>query len=427
MDTFEAKALFDQKDYGAVVKFYKNPDEGVVLGEWDYFRYAQSLRKLGDYAEGRKIGREGIIKFPDFEPIRTPYGWCLYYLYVRDFNAETDSEETFEKAVRSILRYCSMGQYTPYENSLWRLLRHLNGKLNTVQAARHMDMYLSLLQPEQLSTEENCFQSKDGKERHTASAQERWYSYKSKVLLMLEDYEGCISLCEEALRTISQFHNDSDCWFGYRIALADTRLGRLDQAEERLQQLLIHKKDWNLYHALFTIYVKKDDKPAALKCASAAMLSPGEDEPKVNLLEETADLLRAQGQEQESYWHILLSKLLREEKQWTVKPELLSRLESYGMEPLDLRTLRQNLRAFWKGNRHQGEQAHSGQIDRLLPDNRAGFIREDGGTSYYFRINNVRKQHGDLAPGMAVQFFVDKSYDNKRQKESLEAVDIEVV
>ena len=427
MDTFEAKALFDQKNYEEVVRFFKDPGAGYVLNEWDYYRYAQSLRKLNDYAGGREIAREGMIKFHDFAPLRTPYCWCLYYLYVRNFNAETDSEGDFEKAVKSILRYCEFGQYTPYEISLWRLLRHLNGKVNTAQAARHMDEYLSLLQPDQLSTEENQFQSKDGKERHTASAQERWYSYKSKVLLMMEDYEGCISLCEEALRTISQFHNDSDCWFGYRIALADTRLGRLDQAEARLQDLLIHKKDWNLYHALFTIYVKKDDTAAALKCASAAMLSPGEDEPKVNLLEETADLLRAQGQEQESYWHVLLSKLLREEKQWTVKPDLLSKLESYGMEPLDMKTLRQNLRTFWKDNRHQGEQAHNGQIDRFFQDNRAGFIHEDGGTSYYFRMNNVRKRHGDIAPGTPVQFFVEKSYDNRRQRESLEAVDIEVV
>jgi len=427
MDTFEAKALFDQKKYDEVVNFYKDPGEGFTFSEWDYYRYAQSLRKLNEYEAGHKISREGMIKFPDFEPLRTPYCWCLYYMYVRNFNAETDNEDNFEKAVKSICHYCTFGQYTPYERSLWRLLRHLNGKLNGPQTAQKMDYYLSLLQPDQLSPEENQFQSKDGKDRHTASPQERWYSYKSKVLLTMADYENCISLCQEALHTIGQFHNDSDCWFGYRIALADIQLGRLDQAKTRLQDLLIHKKDWNIYHALFTIHVKENDADAALKCASAAMLSPGEDEPKVNLLEETAALLRGLNKEKESYWHLLLSKLLREEKQWSVKADLLKKLETYQEEPLDIKTLRQNLRAFWKENRHQGDPTYTGHIDHFLQNNKAGFIKETSGASYYFRVHNVNKRSGAIAPGTAVQFFVEKSYDNKQKKESLEAVDIEVV
>lgn len=427
VNSFEIKDLLKQGDYAEVVKHYEDMGDKGTFTEWDYYNYAQALRKLGRCEEGHAVSREGMIKFPDFSMLKGPYCWCLYYMYVRKFDASAEQEENFFKAVRSITKYSECSVYSPYERSVWKMVDYLKDK-NSIprsETAKQIDEYLSLLDPAFLSTEEAVITCADGKERHLASPQEKWYSRKSRVLFDLEAYEDCIALCEEGLQVCQSFHNNTDIWMGNRIASSYIRLGRLDEGEAKLKELLRRKKDWNLYHGLFDICRMRNDGNGALKYGSAAMLAPGEDRAKVRLLADMAAVLKEQGMDGESYEHLLYSKLLREENGWSVKPALLQELEAYGRAPLPAGALRKSMSEFWQSNVHRGDRAYHGHIERVLPNNKAGFIKEDGGASYYFQVHSLHNESVPADSGQAVTFYIQDSYDHKKQEMSKEAVDIE--
>ena len=75
MDSFEVKNRYGAGDYNAIIKAYET--ELPLKNPWDYFYYASALRKVKQYAKGREIAKEGMVAFPDFLQIRTPYAWCL--------------------------------------------------------------------------------------------------------------------------------------------------------------------------------------------------------------------------------------------------------------------------------------------------------------------------------------------------------------
>lgn len=417
--SLRAKALYKNKNYKEIINIYQSVEESN-FSQWDYYYYAVAFWKLGNYQEGRRLSRNGLLKFHDFMALRSPYCWCLYYLYVRDFPNNNINENDFIRAVDSIIRYSEQRPFTPYEISLWKAISYYKSKPGSY--TEQIDEYLSLLNPYDLSSLPKQV-NVQGKDREIESDREKWYSLKSSTLIQKKDYKSCISICNEALNSIVKLHHDNDVWFRYRIATSEFKLGNDERAAEQFNRILTTKEHWIIYSGLFDIYRKQGKSESALKMACKAMLAPGEYKSKVNLLENISEfLLQVSGMNEVAYWHILLAKSLRVENNWKVTPELNKKVASFQFKTIDTRKMIDNLLIFWKKNRNKGEILYEGSIENLLPNKKDGFIKCSDGNSYYFRGNTVN--YKNYVCGQRVTFYLRDGFDKKKQRTAKQAYDI---
>jgi tetratricopeptide (TPR) repeat protein len=421
--SFEAKELYNTKMYDAVINLYKDTGEGYEFDKWDYYYYSSSLRKKEMYKEALKTSSEGMKKYPDFSNIKEAYCWSIYYIYVREFNPETGNEQEFLKAVDTVINFSKQDKYSPFVRTIWKVADYYNSKINAPYD--RIDHYISLLNAELLSDEPNKVLA-DGREREIESNMEKWYSLKGKALLTLGRYEECIKISTEAMTKLKVFHHNNNVWFQYREAICYLELNRLDKAEEIILKQLQYLEHWSLNDVLFTIYRRKNDFDKALKYASMAALSNGEHKHKVQLYEGIADFLKENGMQKEGYCHLLLVKTVREENGWKLSSTLLDKLEGYKEEEVDKKTLVRLLEKFWRENKLRGEKIFKGEVSNILPNGKAGFIKDMEGSSFYFRMSSIRGRNVKVVRGTKVSFYIKKSFDKVKGAVSNEAIEISI-
>lgn len=386
---------------------------------WEYYYYSYGLRRTAQYARGRAAAREGMIRFPDFIPLRGVYCWCLYYLYVRPFQGTGVQWPDFCRAVDAILTYSEQREDTPYEWAVWKMADALKGRGSA--AAERMYTYLKALDPDKLSQKPIVHTTGKGVQVGP-SPREQWYSQMSRVLIKRKEYDACIALCEEGLRVFSELHYDNDVWLSYRISLCRLHLGHVDEAAAGFQALLRYHQHWILYRGLFYTAIAGNQRTDALKYGSAAMLAAGAYSSKVNLLVELADVLgQKRADARWAYGHLLLAKQIRQQQGWRVPEAVQKKLAVYPEQSLTEDALLAKLKPFWLTHKHWGETERQGVIASVLP-NGAGFVREYGGRSYYFSSESL--WHGPAETGMAVRFFVEIGQDGVDGQASCRAVDL---
>lgn len=419
--SFDTNRLYKLQRYDEVIKLYENVERGYIFNEWDYYYYLNALKKMERYREGLKLSFEVLKRNPQYKRVQDIYCWFIYYEYIRNFHYQNGNEGDFFKAVDFIVKFAENNEYTPYRYSLWKAVDYLESKASINY--EKINYYISLLSPNILSAEPKKLM-KDNKEMKLASEREKWYSIKSKALLKNGQYEECIRISQEALRTFKELHHDNNIWFNYRIAVSKIELGDLDRAEEILVNLLKEKEQWFLYESMFKIYIKKNDFDKALKFAASAALSFGEHKHKLKLYEEISDFISQKGMEKEAYYHLLLIKKVREENDWKISNEFLAKLYKYNEEELNKTSLIRYLEAFWRQYKFKGETKLKGVINKILPNGKAGFIQGENGQRYYFRMNSICNRKMSVEEGKEVTFYTKESFDRVKHRVSMEAIEI---
>lgn len=423
MDSFAAREACREGRYNDVLAMYGKADPDGTWTNWDYYYYAYALRKVKNYAKGREIARAGIIAFPEFTNIHGIYCWCLYYLYIQKFDERLHTFEDFRRAVDAILRYSQQEPYTPYTLAVWRMVDVLKNK--PAPMADLTGTYLRRLNPDLLSDEEKKVTLR-GKEQIIASDRERWYALMSRVLIKEEKYDECIALCRLALGIFPEMHHDNDIWFSYRIGLSLLRRGQVEDARQRFLELLKYKQHWIVYRGLFFAAQASGDSAAMRRYGASAMAASGELQGKVNFIVQFAEALEnIGGYAEQAYQHYLLANIVRTEQNWKIPAQLIAKVDSFDFPTLGRRELLYRLQSFWMAEKHAGEEQHTGTIDKILPGGKAGFIREYGGSQYYFRtasLYGVRPEEGEK-----VTFYVEDLFDINKDKPAYRAVDIEPV
>lgn len=262
MDSFAAREACQEGRYNDVLAMYDKAKPDGSWTNWDYYYYAYALRKVKNYAKGREIARAGIIAFPEFTNLHGIYCWCLYYLYIKKFDERLHTFEDFRRAVDAILKYSQQGPYTPYTLAVWRMVEVLKTKPPSM--ANMAGDYLRRLDPDLLSDEEKKVTLR-GREQVIASERERWYALMSRTLIKEEKYDDCIRLCRMALGIFPELHHDNDIWFSYRIGLCELRLGQIEDARQRFEELLKYKQHWIVYRGLF---LRPKPRATVRRCAA---------------------------------------------------------------------------------------------------------------------------------------------------------------
>jgi len=395
--------------------------------EWDGWGYAFCLRKTNETKKALDICREVYKLKPDFEQIRSLYGWCIYDLEIKKSDKKIkDNEAEFFRAAKAIMELTSPGQFSPYIRTIFRIIDYLKKSRQNYPAGNIL-VWLDRISPDMLSTECGTGKDEDGKIMEYASDLEKWYSEKCKALFKIRQYGECINIGQEAVLRIDRFHTNNDVWIQYRIALARGYLGEKDESIKNLKILYSKKKDWFIPMGISKMYFDLADFVPALKYASEAALAPGPKDlsARWGLYMHLGKVLLALEKQDEAKDHVLLAYKLRKEKGWKEiagLSTLITQLKVNLSDERSVNRIQKNLTSCWKKIVYADKKQISGKVKNLVGKGRSGFITGDDGQDYYFKITSFQNQKEDVKPGAHVIFYVQSNPDERCDS----AIDIEL-
>lgn len=423
---YELKNLFEQGQYDQVIAYWENPNELVQFSEWDFKVVMDSFYKLKRYPDCLEAYRKCYVKFPEFRMLDDKMGWAIYQTMVKNFNFQQGDVSTLLKSIAYALEHSSNTQYS----ARWYLVKFVakavkDGKLGGEQNLRLALQYLDCINPGILSTEEQRTIDEKGTMQRSASDQERWYSYKTKLLLRAQDYDACMACCDQALQAISCFHSNNDSWFRYYKAKCLRSLNRTEEAKAYVVEILQRGfSHWCLQRMMFEFEAEAGNDEKALAYAGACALSDPEHKMRVGFYEELANYLEHR---EEMEIPMLLRQLvldLREENAWEEKNRHKEWIISEEIAAMDKQTILKRLVPVWREWRDKDKVFQTGTIDRLLAEGKSGFIVADDGNSYYFNARDLQGKNRTPQRGMKVKFTLIDKLDKSKGVVKKNAVEI---
>lgn len=427
----KASYLRKQKQFDAALELYKDLwlNHRSDCNEWEGWGYATCLRKSGRVDEAIDVCREVYKIKSDFEAGNNLYAWCVYDTEIKkDIEQIKEDERIFIKAVESIFKLVKQDQYSPYTKAVFKVVEYLIEKKNIFPAEDIIE-WLNKLNTDELSIEPFSFNDESGKRRELQSDKEKFYALKTKALLKAEKYQDCISLCEKALSDISKFHFNNDIWLKRRIALSKGHLGEKEQAVNGLKVLLNLKNEWFIQYEIAQLCYDLEDFDAALNHAIDSALNFGKDEFKWELFQLMAKILIAKNDIEYAKKHLILAAKLRKEREWKITDQLTDMLTEMKInlaESVSAKEMFKELSGFWKDKKYSALPKCSGKVKTILKNGKAGFITANEGKDYYFKIKSFNNTKSLLKKGLEVTFYVEKSFDPKKNIMSDAAVNIRI-
>ena len=268
-----------------------------------------------------------------------------------------------------------------------------------------------------------------------ASDKENWYAFKTKSLFETGMYQECFEVSKQALKAFEKFHYSNDIWFARRIALSKKHLGNSDEALNELLKILRRKREWFIQSEVAEIYKENGDFEKAFKYAIEAINNFGDLEYKVGLLVLIADIFEKKQENELSFKHYMLSKLLRQQEEWKVPQTLDYALQNLGFAQIPIEhlpSLKRELKNYWNtfkpqhtrpitnGNTTNNNQQQTGKIDKILHNDEKGvdgFIKYDNNKSVYFRLQATDELIKSLNIGFEVTFkILPPKEDGKKER-----------
>lgn len=264
-----------------------------------------------------------------------------------------------------------------------------------------------------------------------ASDRENWYAYKTKALFEIQQYQECFEISKQALEVLNKFHYSNDIWFARRIALSKKHLGNSTDALNELLSVLRRKKEWFIECEVAEIYKENGVFDKAFKYAIDAVNNFGDLEYKVGLLVLIAEILEKKQENELSFKHYMLSKLLRQQEEWKIPQTLDFALQNLGFSEIPLEnisTLKKELKNYWESFKVQqikpitvnSNQYHAGKIYKILHNDEKGadgFISYDINKSIYFRLSSTDELIKILSVGLEVRFkILPPKEDGKKER-----------
>lgn len=393
---------------------------------WVGWGYAFCLRHLQEYDNALQICREVYKLKPDFRYNNDVYAWCIYYKEIS--NNDVSDESTFLKAAEAILKLSKQAKYSPYEVTVFKVLDFYNNK--PIFPAGEILKWTARLDPLILDDTTFVGKTKDGKKKELASRKEKYYMLRTKALFENKNFTECINLSEFALSNFKKFHYDNDIWFKRHIANSNFMMGKLDIAVNQLKEILQKKKEWFIQKEIADVYFKKRDYKNSLKYAVASAINFGKIDNKVHLFELLYEILIALKNPVLAKKHIEMVCLIRKNNKWNFSDDFSKLLDKLKIDIEILpqfNTLKSELKSNWKQLKYSDKKINSGIIKTILPHGKAGFVISETNESYYFSVSNINFHPKQLSEGLKVSFYIEDSFDKKKQQNSKIAVNINLI
>lgn len=391
--------------------------------EWDGWVYAHTLRRNRRYEEALEVCRCVFRLNRDFPQNRNTYAWCVYYTQIKV--DKIDDENNYLKAANAICDLSSQeDRFSPYVRTIFEVAQHFKSKGNI--NSEHVLHWLGRLNTETLSRENWGAQDDRGEDRTWPSDLEKYYNLKTKALLDKGEYGECKCLCELALSSEIKLINK--IWFKYKLAKCEREVGSNERAINLFSEVLRDEKEWYVQKEIAETHLKAGDIEQALKFAVDAAINGRDLDKEPDLFILLADILETKGMHEEAKKHIELTLALRLKNEWRITSDLEERVKKLGINIAnmdDVRSMEQDLKSLWKRLKFSNQQIRHGFVSKILPNGMSGFIEEDSGDSHYFRFGSFIGRRDSIREGLRVQFYLEEAFDRKKQRMTMNAVNIE--
>jgi hypothetical protein len=394
-----------------------------IFGEWDGWSYGVCLSKNGQHREALDICRFFYRRNKESPFINHLYARNIYYSQF--VVTPLPPLPVLRKATRAMLLLSPPDQeHSLTVRAIFRLVRTLTS--GQVIDWKEIGDWLQLLDPDQLSDQPFEFRNERGKVMEFASPLEEWYSAMIKVKAGLGDPEGLLDLVEAARNRQLKWHYNNDIWFARKEAFALLSLGRREEGEKILRDIVRQKQDWFLIADLAGAL----DSPAEalrLRC-QAAMMPTGDLSLKVRLFHQIYQAV-AGHDDQKSQCRDLLELIagLRREKGWEIPLDLQAVLSDQEIDPAALppaRKIFSRLLPFFRKMMYLGRKTRTGAITAVREKPRHGHITGEDGHHYFFRFQEALMPARLIHEGRKVRFETEPGFDKKRQITTQTAVRI---
>jgi tetratricopeptide (TPR) repeat protein len=265
--------------------------------------------------------------------------------------------------------------------------------------------------------------------RTLPSQRERYYLACTKALEKTKRWRECTDACVKALERIPRYSGSGQLWIQRRLGLSLLEQGDFQHAAALIRRLLAHLDNWFLLDDLAKVEIELGQLAEAREHLRQALGRVGEIRMKVTTLRRMAQVCEKLGDVESACLHSRLAAAIRAEQGWSADPELdaLARRLSCEAPPPAAAGLIAEALPLWQSGLPAGAAGGGrelGVVTSLLPSGKAGFIRPaSGGPDLYFRTADVNEERTVL-PGAEVTFKVTTGFDHKKQRATLNAVNI---
>ena len=383
---------------------------------------AQKMYKSKKYEDALEIYEREYSEKPEKFDIwaKRFYAWTIYHLHIKEFDSEDELIE-YCNLVTDLVSQADLNKdpVCAYTLSVFKVMDYYYD----MKEYDELLEWMGRLDVDLLDTKQSEFN-----ERLYPSRKEKYYNYQTKAYLELKDYDSCIESGKTALDTIDTFANSSDVWYKWRIAKSLKELGEYEEAIEYLKEILKVKKDWFVDAEIADNYYFNSDEENSLKYALQAVFKPGKVESKVNLYPIIRDLIK-QDYPDEAIKHDYLVYTIRNANDWGIEDVLTERIGEAGfdLENRDYKSVEKELKPFWNSLKYKNQELKYGTITKIFEHGKAGFITSEDGESVFFSVFDITGDRSYLREYASVSFYTEKSFDKSKNRESLKAVNIELI
>lgn len=375
------------------------------------------LRKKKMFSEALPIAEEAFTKFPDFEWCKNEYIWTLIQGKLYTFPKDSQLEELVG-IVNEILAL--KPDEIAYKITIFKLLRSAkeNGNWNL------LNEWITKISPDILTGNTD--------EESGWADKELWYYYRVNGLIYSKNEEEAIKIVDEFS---GEFYKKKK-YFDRLKAKAFINLDKLDNAIEVYKTLVIGKPDWWLLHEYGVLLIKHSKIDDGFNyLIQAALAPPMKPELKVTLFSDIGSLLVQMKNLEQAIPHFRLAKAVREEQGWGIG-DLSEKITNLGGDINigdDIRTLVKKCQTIWQGfipkdsivsvNVNKTRRI-TGNVTGLIDGRPFCFIKTQDNHSYFCSTSDLPK---GVIQNQTVKFDIKPSFDKKKNKETLKAVNIKLI
>ena len=341
------------------------------------------------------------------------YSWAIYQIYVKDWDDETELVQSTE-LITDLIRQADLNKKPTcaYTLSVFKILDHLyrDGDYE------YLLYWLDKIDPTLLDAKQSEF-----KGSVYPSRREKYYSYASKAYLECRDYESCILMSDKALRDLHSFTNGSDVWFNWRIAKSLRELDKPQEALKYLENVSKAKRDWFVSKEIAENYFMLNDNENALKYIVEAVLTNDPPSLKINLFYLIYKLLKDDEPEL-ALEHAKMFAALKLEYGASIPDDI----EELGIDEdeLNVDELEHEIKDYWLQYKFKDQELQYGTITKVFEHGQSGFITSDNGESLFFSAYEFKGDVDNMNEGQRVSFYTKMGFDKSKNKESLNAINI---
>jgi tetratricopeptide (TPR) repeat protein/cold shock CspA family protein len=394
------------------------PDDYIISS------YIRCLRKVGRLDDAETIGRDGLNRKPQDQFIRRELGWVIYDKYLKPAKEDSDLDAITKIAyeiiglhsdelllTRTVLAVIKVAK--DQNNVRWRVVLEWADKIN----------------PQMLDA-----QAKEYNGKRVMSDRETFYIGRTRALLETDRHQEAINQAQEGLQEFPR-----SFFLARYDALAHAAMSNIDYAVEKMRQLQRHPRcDWyataelaNLEHQL-----GNNDEAYRLMC-SALNTTRQSAEYKIGYFVTLACIAMALGKTLVAAAHLKLARVIRARKEWSTPSELLQAEKvlheisdqpegsDFSMPDNENDLVRFCQKLWIEGSSNPQERIQGVILSPRTPGDGFTFIKPShGGEKIFVHARNLPRNYHE---GMTVDFAVKPSFDKKRNRESVEAVDVRPV